>query len=191
MAAIAFVEKRLKMINTSAKKKKRAESSENPLFPWRDRSTARDKRVTSRVQPPPVTSLKNFDNRGGSHEMPPKPTSKVLFALDSLGRNAAEKKDPPVAETGKAPRLYPPPIFPSAPASGRLTRSGPFTGYNDRKPNPPYLVIKTLNVPRSPKPSRRPQAMRVVPGPPPHRPCIRTRTMRTLQPWCTQRMRKK
>jgi len=158
---------------------------------WRGRSTTRDKRVTSQVQSPPVTSLKNIDNRGGSRGMPPKPTSKVLFALDSIGGKVDEGKDPPVAETGKAPRLYSPPIFSSASASGRLTRFGLFVGCNDRKLNPSYLAIRMLSVPRPPKPSRKPQAMRLAPGPTPHRPCIRTRTMRTLRPWCTRRMRKK
>ncbi|KAF9645234.1 ribonuclease H-like protein [Thelephora ganbajun] len=37
--------------------------------------------------------------------MPPKPTSKVLLALDSLGSKGDERMDPTEAETGKAPRL--------------------------------------------------------------------------------------
>jgi len=155
------------------------------------RSTTRDKRVTSQVQSPPVTSLKNTNNRGGSCGMPPNSTSKVIFALDSIGGKVDKGKDPPVAETGKAPRLYSPPIFSSASASGRLTRFGLFTGCNDRKLNPSSLAIRMLNVPRPLKPSRRPQAMRLAPGPFPHRPCIRTRTTRTLQSWCTRRMKKR
>ena len=78
--------------------------------------------------------------------MPPKPTSKVLFALDSLDSKAAEKKDPPVAETGKAPRLYSPLSFTPLPRRV-LTRSGLFAGCSDRKPSPQYLGIKTHNVP--------------------------------------------
>ena len=40
--------------------------------------------------------------------MPPKPKSKILLALDSLdSTKSGEKKGSPVAETGKAPRLYP------------------------------------------------------------------------------------
>lgn len=36
--------------------------------------------------------------------MSPKPTSKILLALDSSDGNVVEKKVSPVAETGKAPR---------------------------------------------------------------------------------------
>ena len=43
--------------------------------------------------------------------MPPKPTSKILLALDSLDGKGAEKKDPPAGETGKAPRVYMPLSF--------------------------------------------------------------------------------
>lgn len=85
--------------------------------------------------------------------MPPKPTPRLQLAGDIFDGKVAEKKDSPVAETGKAPRPYSPPIFSSAPASGRLTRFGLFTGCSDQKPNLQYLVIRALNVLMLPKPS--------------------------------------
>ena len=84
--------------------------------------------------------------------MPPKPTSKILFALDNADGKAVEKKEPPVAETGKAPRPYTPPILPSAPATGKLTRFRLFADYSDRKLNPLYLVIREPDVLGSPNP---------------------------------------
>ena len=84
--------------------------------------------------------------------MPPKPTSEILFALDNMDGKAVERKESPVAETGKAPRLYSPPIFPSAPATGKLTQFRLFADYSDRKLNPPYLVIREPAAPGSPKP---------------------------------------
>ena len=43
--------------------------------------------------------------------MPPKPTSKILLALDSSDGKGVERKDPSVAEAGRMPRVYLPPIF--------------------------------------------------------------------------------
>jgi hypothetical protein len=43
--------------------------------------------------------------------MSPKPTSKILLALDGSDGKGVEKKVPPTAETGKAPRRYLPLSF--------------------------------------------------------------------------------
>ena len=102
--------------------------------------------------------------------MPPKPTSKILLALDNPYGKGAEGKGSHGAETGKAPRVCVPHyLF----LLGWLTRFGLFTGCSDRERNLPYQGTKKLNVPKLPKPSRRLQAMRVLRDPQGSYPCIR------------------
>ena len=43
--------------------------------------------------------------------MPPKPTSKILLALDTSDGKGVEKKDPSVAEAERMPRVYLPLSF--------------------------------------------------------------------------------
>lgn len=57
--------------------------------------------------------------------MSPKPTSKILLALDGPDGKEVEKKVSPVSETGKAPRQYVPLSFHPAATSGRLNLYGP------------------------------------------------------------------